>query len=130
MEGIVARHPPTEEAGEEPERIGVGDALAEFAEVPVLDALQHEGAQYLCGVHAETPGAWPLEPAHQILIDQGDQLAVLVEQAGDPLQQWLQDDALGLEFQIREAMLRGGDSSHGAHPWVGLAPALRIPKAV
>ena len=74
MEGVVLGHRAGVEGREQPQRVAVGDPLAQFAEIPGLDPLQHEGAEHVGGAQALTPGARALESTHQVLVDERDEV--------------------------------------------------------
>jgi hypothetical protein len=103
VEGVVLGHGGGVEGREDPERVAVGDALAQFAEIPRLHPLEHEGAEDLDGAQAVAPGLRALELAHQIGVDQRDELFGRVQKVGEGLQGRVQRDALGLQFVIGEA---------------------------
>ena len=91
------------ESREAPQRVAVGDALAQFAQIPGLDALEHEGAEDLGGAQAVAPRPGAPEPAHQIGVDERDELRMRVEKVGQRLQGRLQGEPLGLQFEIGKA---------------------------
>jgi len=103
VEGIVLGHGLGIESREAPQRVAVGDALAQFAQIPGLDALEHEGAEDLGGAQAVAPRPGAPEPAHQIGVDERDELRMRVEKVGQRLQGRLQGEPLGLQFEIGKA---------------------------
>jgi hypothetical protein len=121
------------ERREDPERVAVGDALAQFAEIPVLHPLEHERAEDLGSGQALAPRPGAREPAHQIGVDQPDELGVPVEKVGERVQGRLQRDPLVPQFEIGEAE-RPGLGPHRArrpgHAGVGArsgAPTVGAP---
>ena len=98
----------TAEAGELPQGIAVGDAFAQLAIGPILDAPQHERPQHLHGPQPAAPRARALEPAHQIAMDELDQGAVAIEKVTDLFEDRIELDALELELQVSKAPLHVG----------------------
>jgi hypothetical protein len=102
-EGVVLGHRLAIERRKDPERVPIGDALAQFAQIPGLHPLEHEGAEDLGRAQAGAPGLGTLEPAHQIVMDERDELRMRVEEVGEGLQGRLERDPLGLQFEVGEA---------------------------
>jgi hypothetical protein len=103
MEGVVLGHRLGIEGRTAPQGVAVGDALAEFPQIPGLDSLEHEGAENLSGAQAIAPGPTALEASDEIVVDGGHELVVRIEKVGEGVQGRVQRDALGLQFEIREA---------------------------
>ena len=117
VEGVVLGHGLGVEGREAPQRVAVGDALAQFAEIPGLDALEHEGAQDLGGAQAVAPRPGAPEPAHQIGVDERDELLLRVEKVGEGLHGRLQRDPLGLQFEIGKAEGAGPRPHRARRRW-------------
>ena len=118
IEGVVLGHGLGVEGREAPQRVAVGDALAQFAEIPGLDPLEHEGAEHLGGVQAVAPRPRAPEPAHQIGVDERDERLLMgVEKVGEGLHGRLQRDPLGLQFEIGEAEGAGPRSHRARRRW-------------
>jgi hypothetical protein len=113
MEGIVFGDGAAEELGELPQGIAIGDAFAQFAIVPVLDAHQGQGAQHLRGVQPIAAGGGVLPAALEIPAYLLDQSLVLIDEVGDLLEEGVEGDVLGAELEIGEAPLGRGGSGHG-----------------
>ena len=105
MEGLVARYSIAPKGGELPQRETVGDSLPQLAQIPILDALEEQGAQgLLC---AETPpsASRPFEPAHEIAVNEIDELGALVEKSAQTLEHRIERDFLGEKLEVCEAPL-------------------------
>jgi len=112
-EGVVLRHEGGLEGREAPQGVAVGDARAQFTEIPRLHPLEHEGAEDPGGAQAVAPRLGASQPADQIVMDERDELGLRVQEVSQGLQGRLQRDPLGLQFEIGEA--EGADlRPHGA----------------
>src|SRR3990167_4557365 len=102
VERVVPGHRLAVEGREAAQRVAVGDALAQFTEIPGLHPLEHEGPEDLGGAQAVAPRSGALEPADQIVVDERHELRVLVEEVGEGVQGRLQREPVGLQFEIGE----------------------------
>src|SRR5437879_4086232 len=66
VEGIVLRHRLTVEIRELPQRVAVSDPFAQLAEIPILDALEDQGAQHLLWGQSIATGPGIFQAALQI----------------------------------------------------------------
>src|SRR6202162_3230395 len=98
VEGVMLGPRSAVELGELPQRQSVGDAFAQLAIIPVLEAHQNERAQHLGRRQTAAAACRLLQPAHQIATYPLDQLMLLVEETGNRRQQRLQ--AHGLAPQV------------------------------
>ena len=73
MKGIVFGDGLAIEGREAPQGVAVGNALAQFAEIPRFDALEHKGPQGLGGAQTGPAGVGMRESPHQVVMDEGDQ---------------------------------------------------------
>jgi hypothetical protein len=85
VKGAVVRDGGSEELGEDPQGVAVGDALTQLAQVPVLDARQDEGAQHLSRADPVAPRSWALETPNEVGVDPVDEISVAIEKVGDAL---------------------------------------------
>jgi hypothetical protein len=116
VEGIVLGDRVAEELRELPQGIAVGDAFAQLAIVPVLDAHQGQGAQHLRGIESVAAGGRVFQAALEIPADLLEQGRVLLDEVRDLLEQRVEGDVLGVELEIGEAPLGRGGSGHGESP--------------
>src|SRR6266705_1135714 len=114
VEGIVPRHRLAVEIRELAQRVPVGDPFAQLAEIPVLDALQDQGAQHLLWGQSIATGPGIFQAALQITSYCLDHLFVVVKKIADALQQRLQQNALLQQLPIGETDLRLRSSRHGS----------------
>ena len=114
VKGGMAGHGLPVEGGEPAQAQPVGDAGAQLPQIPVLDALQGEGAQGLHGAESRPARPGLLESAHQILVHQPDALGVGVQEGRDRRQERVEREGLGGELDIGKADLAGGAWAHGA----------------
>src|SRR5437899_1492109 len=107
MKGIVFGDRLAIEGREAPQGVAVGNALAQFAEIPRFDALEHKGPQGLGGAQTGPAGVGMLESPHQVVMDEGDQFFMGIQEVGEGPQGRLEREALGLPFEIGEAQRVG-----------------------
>jgi hypothetical protein len=105
VEGVVLGDRETVKLSKSAQRVAIVDAVAQFAIVPVLDAHESQRAQYLRGSNAVASGGGLLQAALQIQADVLDQLAVLLEERVDTLQDGVEMDPQSAHFQVGEAEL-------------------------
>src|SRR5438093_31150 len=94
VEGVVLGDASGEKGGEDTQGDSVGNPLAQLPQVPVLDALQGEGAEDLLGIQSFPARFGILQSANQLLTDPFDELTLRVEQVRDGLQGPIEGDAL------------------------------------
>jgi hypothetical protein len=112
IESIVLGNRLAMEVSEAPQGIPVGDALAQFAVVPVLDPHQGQRTERLLSRKPVASGVGLLQTFGQIASNLLDQFCVLVDEIRDRLQHGLQLDILAQELQIGKTELRLGGSAH------------------
>ena len=100
VERVVSRHRQTIEVGELAQCASVGNPLAQFAIVPVLDAHQNQRAQHLLRRQAAATGLGLLQAPRQIAADLLDHVLLVVKKIGNRLQQRLKTQALTHQLQI------------------------------
>ncbi len=115
IEGLVARYRTRSEVREDAQRVTVGDAFPELAQIPVLDAAEDEGTEDAGGSHPIPPGGGMSEAANEILMDSIHEILLGIDEIRDGLQGSIEDDALSTEFGLGEADLRVWLASHGTH---------------
>ena len=86
VEGVVLRPEGGIEGREAPQGVAVGDALAQFTEIPRLHPLEHEGAEDPGGAQAVAPCLGAAQPADQIMVDERDELSLRVQEVSQGLQ--------------------------------------------
>src|SRR5450631_2257732 len=99
-ECIVSRHRQTIEIGELAQRASIGNPLAQFAIVPVLDAHENQRAQDLLRCDAAATSLGVLQAPYQIAADLLDHIFLIVEKVGDGLQQRVKAQTLTHQFPI------------------------------
>src|SRR5229473_210076 len=100
VERIVSRHRQTIEICEPAQGASIGNPLAQFAIVPVLDAHQYQRAQDLLRRHAAATSLGVLQAPYQIAADLLDHVFLVVEKIGNGLQQRLKAQTLTHQFPI------------------------------
>jgi hypothetical protein len=110
VESVVLGHGVGVEGREPAQRVAVGDPLAQFPEIPGLHPPQHERPEHLRGAQALAARPGPLEAAHEILMDEGDEVLVRVEKVGDGLQGRVQRDASGRQLEVGKTERLGARS--------------------
>ena len=88
--------------------VAVGDALPQFPIVPVLHALESEGAENLGGGQSAASGAGVLEASLEVLAHPLHEFRVVLDQVRDRLQDGIEAYTLAAERQVGEAHLGGG----------------------
>jgi hypothetical protein len=92
------------EVGEPAQRASVGNPLAQFAIVPVLDTHQDQRAQHLLRRQRPVTRIWVLT-SPQVASYQLNHLCVVIEEVGDRLQKRLQDKPLLQQLPVGKADL-------------------------
>src|SRR6266481_3316792 len=105
VECIVSRHRQTIEVRELAQCASIGNPLAQFAIVPVLDAHKNQRAQDLLRRQAAATSLGVLQAPFQIAADLFDYVLLVVKKIGNGLQQWLETQALTHQFPIGETDL-------------------------
>ena len=100
VERIVSRHWQTIEVRELAQCASVGNPLAQFAIVPVLDAHQNQRAQDLLRRQAAATRLGLLQAPRQIAADLFDHVLLVVKKIGNRLQQRLKTQALTHQLPI------------------------------
>src|SRR5216683_1993830 len=100
MERIVSRHRQTIEVCELAQCASIGNPLAQFAIVPVLDAHENQRAQDLLRRQAAATSLGVLQAPYQIAADLLDHVFLVVEKIGNGLQQRLKAQTLTHQFPI------------------------------
>ena len=114
VEGVMLGHLLAVEIGERSQRYSIGDAFAQLAIIPVLQAHQNECAQHLYRGEAMATVVRLPEAAHQIAAHPFDQRWLLIEKIADRLQQRLKPNALPQQFEIGKAHLPRGRPRHSS----------------
>ena len=96
----MSRHRQTIEVGELAQCASVGNPLAQFAIVPVLDAHQNQRAQHLLWRQAVATGLGLLQTPRQIAADLLDHILLVVQKIGNGLQHRLKTQALTYQLKI------------------------------
>src|ERR1700674_1997092 len=99
-ECIMSRHRQTIEVGELAQGASIGNPLAQFAIVPVLDAHENQRAQDLLRRQAAATSVSVLQAPYQIAADLLDHVLLVVKKIGDGLQQRLKAQTLTHQFPI------------------------------
>ena len=103
----------TEEPGEAPQGVTVGDAFAHFPVIPILYPPQYQGAQHLLrGQPSLPPRLGVAESTFQIRPHQLGQIRLLVEEVRNALQHRVETNSLLQELEVGEAELALSGSSH------------------
>src|ERR1700694_1824672 len=90
----------TIEVGELAQRASIGNPLAQFAIIPVLDAHENQRAQDLLRRQAAATSVSVLQAPYQIAADLLDHVFLVVKKIGDGLQQRLKAQTLTHQFPI------------------------------
>jgi len=113
IESVVHRDALAVETSELAQGVPVGNPLAQFAIIPVLNPHQDQGAQHLRRSYSATPHVGFFHTPLEIFSDQLDDLWMIVQEVGNPLKNRVEINPLGEELQIGEANLRVTLSCHG-----------------
>src|SRR5260221_2152319 len=105
MERIVSRHRQTIEVRELAQCASIGNPLAQFAIVPVLDAHENQRAQDLLRRQAAATSLGLLQTPRQIEADLFDHVLLVVKKIGNGLQQRLKPQALTHQLPISKTDL-------------------------
>src|SRR6266705_4209854 len=100
VESTVLRHRLAIEIRELPQSVPVSDPFAQLAKIPILDALEDQGAQNLLGGQSIATGPGIFQTLFQITSYGLDHLFVVVQKIGDALQHRLQQNALLQQLPI------------------------------
>src|SRR6266851_1803308 len=112
VERIVSRHRQTIEVGELAQGASIGNPLAQFAIIPVLDAHENQRAQDLLRRQAAATSLGFLQAPRQIAADLFDHVLLVVKKIGNGLQQRLKTQALTHQFPIGKTDLSLHCSRH------------------
>lgn len=100
------------EVSEAPQGIPIGDSLAQFTVVPVLDPHQGQRTERLLSRKPAASCVGLLEAGRQIASNLLDQFCVLVDEIRDRLQHGLKLDVLAQKLQIGKTQLRVWSAGH------------------
>src|SRR5258708_34658356 len=124
VECAMSRHRQTIEVGELAQCASVGNPLAQFAIVPVLDAHQNQRAQHLLWRQAVATGLGLLQTPRQIAADLLDHVLLVVQKIGNGLQHRLKTQALTYQLKIGKTDLPLRCPGHAQPPSLFL-PSVR-----
>ena len=113
IESVVLGYTPAIKTTESAQRVSIGNPLAQFPIVTVLNPHENQGAHHLRRGHARAPHVGFFQTPLQILAHRLDDLWPMIEELADPLENWVEIDPLSEKLQISEADLRLGESCHG-----------------
>src|SRR5215471_3064437 len=112
VERMVFGHTLPMELRELAQRHSIGDALAQLAVVPVLNALENERAQNLLRRQSAATALWIFQSSREIAPHLLDNLPLIIKKVGNDLEQRLQADAPPYQFPIRKTDLLCRGSRH------------------
>jgi len=113
IESVVFGYAPAIKTTESAQRVSIGNPLAQFPIVTVLNPHENQGAHHLRRCHARAPHVGFFHTPFEIFSNQLCDLWMMVEDLGDPLENRVEIDPLSEKLQISEADLRLGESCHG-----------------
>jgi hypothetical protein len=113
IESVVLRYAPAVKTTESAQGVSIGNPLAQFPIVTVLNPHENQRAHHLWRGYSTTPPVGFFHTLLEIFSDQLDDLWMMVQEVGNPLKNWVEINPLGEKLQIGEADLRVGDSCHG-----------------
>jgi len=113
IESVVLGYAHTVKTRELAQRVSIGNPLAQFPIVTVLNPHENQGAHHLRRCHARAPHVGFFHTPLEIFSNQLCDLWMMVEDLGDPLENRVEIDPLSEKLQISEADLRLGESCHG-----------------
>jgi hypothetical protein len=113
IESVVLGYAPAIKTTESAQRVSIGNPLAQFPIVTVLNPHENQGAHHLRRGHARAPHVGFFQTPLKIFSNQLCDLWMVVEDLADPLENWVEIDLLSEKLQISEADLRLGESCHG-----------------
>lgn len=113
IESVVFGYAPAIKTTESAQRVSIGNPLAQFPIVTVLNSHENQGAHHLRRCHARAPQVGFFQTPLEIFSNQLCDQRMMVEEVGDPLENRVEIDPLSEKLQISEADLRVGDSCHG-----------------
>ena len=88
------------------------DAIAQVAVVQILDAHEDQRAQGLLRADAAASSAGLFQAPLQILANEFDQIAMLLQETGDALQTGVEVNPQILQLVVGEAELRDEEAAH------------------
>jgi hypothetical protein len=112
IESVVLRYRLAVKTRESAQRVSVGDSLAEFAIVPVLDSHKDQRPQHLRRGHGRATCVRLFEPSLKILQDPLDNLGLMIEEVGNCLENRVEVNSLGEKLDIGEVDLGYCDPGH------------------
>jgi len=113
IESVMFGYAPAIKTTESAQRVSISNPLAQVPIVTVLNPHENQGAHHLRRCHARAPHGGFFQTPLEIFSNQLDDLWMIVEDLGDPLENRVEIDPLSDKLQISEADLRLGDSCHG-----------------
>lgn len=113
IESVVFGYAPAIKTTEPAQRVAIGNPLAQFPIVTVLNPHENQGAHHLRRGHARASQVGFFQTPLEIFSNQLCDLWMMVEEVGNPLENRVEINPLGEELQIGEADLWVGDSCHG-----------------
>lgn len=113
IESIMLGDASATKTTESAQRVSIGNPLAQFPIITVLNPHENQGAHHLRRCHARAAHGGFFQTPLKIFSNQLCNLWMLVEDLADPLENRVEIDPLSEKLQISEADLRVGDSCHG-----------------
>ncbi len=114
VESVVLGDAPAIKTTESAQRVSIGNPLAQFPIVTVLNPHENQRAHHLRRSHTRAPHVGFFHTPLEIFSNQlCDLCLMMVEEVGDRLENRIEIDPLSEKLQISEADLRVGDSCHG-----------------
>ena len=113
IESVMLGYASAIKTTESAQRVSIGNPLAQFPIVTVLNPHENQGAHHLRRCHARAPHVGFFQTPLEIFSNQFCDLWMMVEDLGDLLENRVEIDPLSEKLQISEANLRVGDSCHG-----------------
>jgi len=112
IESVVLRYTPAVKARESAQRVPVGDSLAEFPIVPVLDPHKDQRPKHLGRGHGRAACGRLFQTSLKVLADPLAYLWLMIKKVGHPLENRVQLNALGEKLDIGEVNLGVCDACH------------------
>lgn len=113
IESVVLGYALAIKTTESAQRLSIGNPLAQFPIVTVLNPHENQGTHHLRRGHARAPHVGFFHTPLKIFSHQLCDLWMVVEDLADPLENWVEIDLLSEKLQISEADLWLGESCHG-----------------
>lgn len=113
IESVVSGYAPAIKTTEPAQRVSIGNPLAQFPIVTVLNPHEYQGAHHLRRGYSRAPHVRFFQTPFEIFSNQLCDLRMMIEELGDLLENRVEIDPLSEKLQISEADLRVGDSCHG-----------------